>query len=198
MAITFCQYVFNGIIGQKKRHGMKNILLLVSLLSVAMATNISGAFCSEKKLKPSDAIFDVFTKEFPTNEKELEGFLFYTFAPLIEDGRFRGATVEAWEERYEQFANSLIQKSESNMLDSKSLEKCLKKVLKDAKELNEAYLPIAAYSAKKDQKPVWIIVVGWEGTDVENVPPYKLLLSHIKVFVYDVTTIELVGYTTCM
>lgn len=111
-----------------------------------------------------------------------------------------------WEKTYDLYSLQLIDQAEEEGLPFKSLEKSLKKILKDAQKRGIIYIPIRAIYTHKEKKPVWIVVIKWEYKGYKNFmrkeypdkDPMDFTLGHIRFFAYTVKSKRLVGFSTCM
>jgi hypothetical protein len=118
-----------------------------------------------------------------------EMLLFDAFANNPDEEKFSSYTTAGWETNFTAFAAALVEKAEKQGLEAVPLRAVPDLILKDAHRL--AYLPVGAYQAIFNDKPVWIVTVKWESTS------FGETLSHIRIYVFDRQTLKRVAFVTC-
>ena len=168
-------------------------IIVAIIISLFIFTDLYAQELSE------NVIVSSLSESLPTSKGKLEEFLWNNFANKPSEQLFSAVTTENWEQKYDIYSKSLVTKAKNLKYDHEFLSDCLATVKKHSKK-KIAYLPVGAYFATINNKPVCIIVVKWEypGTyKAENGKIEYFFLGHIRMFVYN-KNIELVGYNTCM
>jgi hypothetical protein len=132
----------------------------------------------------------ILSEPLPSDRAELNSFLWDNFISGVEPSRFE-CPILRWQERWETFAQALVDKAKADSLDAESLQICLAKVLEDAGR--NAYLPISASYATYRGAPVWVILVKWEWADSSP----QEVLGHARVYVLDAKEARQLGFVTC-
>ncbi len=169
---------------------MKTIVVII--ISLFIFTDLNAQELSE------NVIVSSLSEPLPSSKSKLEEFLWNNFANKPSEELFSGVTTENWEKKYDTYSKSLVTKAKNLKHDHEFLSDCLDAVKKHS-EKKIAYLPVGAYFAMINKKPICIIFVKWEypGTyKAENGKIKYLSLGHIRMFAYN-KNIELVGYNTC-
>ena len=141
---------------------------------------------------PNDAVVKVIDSTLPHEKDKRAEYLWQSFACNRDINRFNSCVTGKWEEDYEAYAAVLLRKADELHLDSLSLRKSLDIVLHDAKN-DRAYLPVAAYQARIDRDPIWIIAVMWNQQSAG-----KISMCHICIYAFNQNSLELMGYSSCM
>lgn len=130
-------------------------------------------------------------KPITTEPGKVEELLFSEFAYVPVDKAMDSYTTQNWKAHYRSFSAALVKKAAVQKLAASSLSRILVLILTDANRL--AYLPVGAYEASFNGRPVWIVTVKWEaGLGGED---YKLSL--IRIYAFDRETLKQVGFATC-
>jgi hypothetical protein len=138
-------------------------------------------------------VVTVLDSPLPSDQEQMEKFLWEKVASRQEAGNFGSMSTRAWKSRYKRFADALSHKAADQKLDSVSLRKVLDLIFAHSKgEL--AYLPVAAYHATMDGRAMWIVTVQWEFPLINNVPSKYY---HVRVFAFDEEHLTQVGFITC-
>lgn len=140
-----------------------------------------------------NVVLAVLDSPFPVDSEQMQEFLWKQVASRPEASNFSSVSTSKWKNKYRRFADTLIQKAADQKLDSVSLRKVLHLIL-DHSGGKIAYLPVAAYQAMKDDKPIWIVTVSWEYPLINN---RYTRFYHVRVFAFDQETLTQVGYVTC-
>ncbi len=138
-------------------------------------------------------VVTVLDSPLPSDQDQMEQFLWKNVASRPEAGNFASTSTRAWKNRYKRFADALSHKAADQKLDSVSLRKVLDLIFAHSKgEL--AYLPVAAYHATMGDRAIWIVTVQWELPLINNVPTKYY---HVRVFAFDEEGLTQVGFITC-
>lgn len=146
-----------------------------------------------KRPGPEAVVVKILDQPLPADKSAMEEFLFGTFANKPGEGQFGSYTTAGWQTNFEAFSAAMVQKAEKQKLDAGSLEKVLDLIREDSKN-QLAYLPVGAYQANFNDKPVWIVTVKWESAEGMGEGSN---LGHIRIFVFDQQTLNQVGFSTC-
>lgn len=138
---------------------------------------------------PEAVVVKVLPKSLSASANEIEMLLFDTFANNPDEAKFGSYRTADWETNFTAFAAALVEKAEKQGLEAVPLRAVLDLILKDAHRL--AYLPVGAYQATFNDKPVWIVTVRWESTS------FGETLSHIRIYVFDRQTLKQLAFVTC-
>lgn len=106
---------------------------------------------------------------------------------------FTNCTTENWKQNYYEISKILIYKVEQLHLDTESFQGALNLVLAHSED-RIAYLPSSVHQAIFKGRQSWIIRVRWEYPSDDKIHS----LGHIRHFIYDQKTLELIDYQTCM
>jgi hypothetical protein len=166
---------------------MKTSLILV----IACISTVSLA--AENTTGPDVVTVRILDRPLPSEEDKKRDFLWDNFANTPDEKQFSSYTTEKWQDKYQEFAATLLRKAGDQKLDTHSLRRALDLVLAESKN-KIAYLPIGAFQTTLDEKPVWIITVKWEFPFKDKANTF----GHIRMYVYDQKTLKLVGFNTCM
>lgn len=176
---------------------MKTIIVII--ISLFIFSDLHAQELSE------NVIVSSLSEPLPSSKSKLEEFLWNNFANKPSEELFSGVTTENWEQKYDTYSKSLVTKAKNLKHGHEFLSDCLAAVKKHSEKKygrrrrGIAYLPVGAYFAMINKKPICIIVVKWEypGTyKAENGKIKYFSLGHIRMFAYN-KNIELVGYNTC-
>lgn len=99
---------------------------------------------------------------------------------------FTNCATANWEEGFVEISRIIISKAKSLDLDTVSLQQALDLILKHS-EGRIPYLPVSVNQVEFNDRLVWIIRVQWQSN-----------FNHVRYFVFDQETLELVKYQTCM
>jgi hypothetical protein len=163
------------------------------------ATDVSSSFASA-----TDVVVTRFSEAVP--QAKAEQFLWDRFSGDQAFAGFTGCTTNGWVSNFAAFSTQLVLKAKAASLEADALDAILKLVYE--KHGDMAYLPVAAYRGKIGDHDCWVVLCKWE-----NLPPgiskpriddkgvhYSVLeiqLIHIRMFAYDISTKELIGFNTC-
>ncbi|MGE0495263.1 MAG: hypothetical protein AB7S38_39015 [Vulcanimicrobiota bacterium] len=137
---------------------------------------------------PEAVVVRVLDNPLKATELDLQRLLFDTFAGRPEEEQFESYTTTNWQPNFEAFSIALVQKAQTQKLDSASLGKILELIKEDAADL--AYLPVSAYQATLNDRAVWVVTVKWEGFPDSS-------LGHTRVYAFDQRTLKKAGFATC-
>ena len=168
-------------------------ITLVLFLAIASISSVS--YAADKKLPPGSVVVKVLHKPLPSEEGEIQMFLWDGFANKPDEQKFNSYTTEKWKRTFKVFAEALVKKANDQKLDSVSLRKALDLVLKDSED-KIAYLPVGAYQTTLDGRLVWIVTVKWEYPSRDE-KGESVELGHIRAFVFDQMTLKQVAFMTC-
>ena len=129
-------------------------------------------------------------EELPAKERDIWPFL-ASIMGKRELEAFNMITTGQWKEWLPLFEKGLLDKARNQSLDSESLHQCLIAVSNRVATLPHA--PVAAYSTKQGDVPVWIIVLMWE----HDVRGTSTSMGHVQVFAFDSRNRKLLGSARC-
>jgi len=148
---------------------------------------------------PSGVIVKSITYEVPvgTNAYELE-LAFREFVGKHQDQEewdkewhvANSISGSNWKAKYAKYSRALLAKSAEAQLDSQSLSNVLRAILVDAESQHLACVPFAAYRAKFNGEPAWVIDLSWEYEGIGS-------LSHIRSLAITANDLKQVGFSTC-
>jgi len=165
-------------------------LLVCSLAYLFFAENFS--------LLESCVVVSRLDVEIPSDKDQAGEFLWNTFSEKPELKKFEQEPGDHWVTRFHRHTWFLQMKARCKLLDANSLKNCLDGVFNDTQKKSNAglaYLPVGAYAAKQGGKNVWIVVVKWEWVgEIDDKEPF----GHIRMFAFNASNGELMGYATCM
>jgi hypothetical protein len=195
-------------------------LLAVTIASVPAAPDTPTGLGTE-----ADVQVDRLPQAIPSEQGAADGFIWDTFSKRPEIRLFLHYTTQDWRKKYDLFAQSLIAKAEKQGFEANSLKQCLAKLLNERVSQGArqeiGYLPIGAYRTTQDGKQVWVIFCLWEYADdpskakndflapmedhakTTHTPPISHrpatwpTVGHIRMFTYDLSSTELIGFVTC-
>ena len=135
-------------------------------------------------------------KELPAKEADVWNFLASNLINDPETDAFGTLTTRQSKEWLPRFEKSLIAKATKESLDAESLQQCLITVSNRLEKL--PHLPVGAYSTKRGDVPVWIIVLKWEGDFVDAKQNHvSQPMVHTQVFAFDSRKRSVIGFATC-
>jgi hypothetical protein len=167
-------------------------IILLMVLCVALA----GCVTTARKARDGLAVKRI-DASLPADQNERSVWLSEHIDP--EDSKFREQTTRHWQKDYAVFSEVLLEKAKAAGLDAESLSKALKAVQADAGNEFLAHLPIAAYTSRLGDEPVWILVIHWEQClplpPEHRMPPQPL--SHHRIYAYTQRDLRLVAGISC-
>lgn len=169
---------------------MKTLLFAALLLSPLIP--MTGAE-AKKPASASNVTVARLDVSLPADADAAADVLWTTFANKPAEQQFSGVTVQGWRQRHGEFAEELVRRAASLKLEADALRRILDKV--DQERGSLAVLPIGAYRASQGAKAVWIVVCKWEIESTGSNPNVRL--GHVRMFAYDLVTLERVAFRTC-
>jgi hypothetical protein len=138
---------------------------------------------------PEAVLVKLFPNPLNASVTKTEMLLFDTFANNSDEEKFGSYPTAGWETNFTAFATALVDKADKQGLESVPLRAVLNLIRKDSKGV--AYLPVGAYQATFNDKPVWIVTVKWGPTG------FGETLGHIRIYVFDRQTLKDLAFVTC-
>lgn len=174
------------------------MILRPALLATFLAFGASAAEPDEPKSTSSPDDVVVKALDAPLAKEEDGSACLDAFFNHPDEMKFDIPLTKDWRKRFEAFAKSLLRKATDQKLDSGSLSKALDLVLKhagkDGEEDQIAFIPVGAYQATFDKRPVWVVAVKWEYPSAGD---DEILMGHVRIFAFDQKTMKRVGFCTC-
>lgn len=169
------------------------------LIFIAAASSVSWAGEAPKEGTKSDVVVGRIAEALPAKGHDLNRWLSDQFGNKPLETQFRHNSITNWETNYKAFGSELVQRARTAGLQADILGKALDTIpsIGDPRAGFEedqgtiAYLPVGAYSAILQGKPVWIVVVKWAAVGISET------FGHIRIYVFDQDTGKVVGFSTC-
>jgi hypothetical protein len=178
---------------------LNNIAMRASILIVAAAVLVTRASPGQAWTAPpwdKAVVVRKLDEDFPAKQEKVWKFLVSRLNTPEVDA-FKTLTTSQWKVWLPLFEKGLVEKAKKESLDTESLQQCLSVVAESNRVAQVAYLPVAAYSTKQGDIPVWIIVARWSDYHDAKTPPPSLPLIHIRTFAFDARKRSVIGFASC-
>jgi hypothetical protein len=170
---------------------MKTLLFLLLTASI-----VPAGISAEMTPQPShtDVTVERLTLNLPSDDRAAAQTLWRSFSNQPAERKFTVVPVHDCRRVYPKYVDELVRRAANAKLESDSLQRILNAI--DQKRGSLAVLPVGAYRATQGTKAIWIVVCKWEIESAGSNPDIRL--GHVRMFAYDVATIEQVAFKTCM
>lgn len=157
---------------------------------------ILSAFAADTTppVSAADVVVEPLALSLPRESQAAAKVLWTSFANKPAEQKLASITVVGWRQLYSEFAEALVRRAAEAKLEAEALGRVLTDI--DQKRGSLALMPIGAYRATQGEKAIWIVVCKWEIESAASNP--KIRLGHVRIFAYDILTIEQVAFKTCM
>jgi hypothetical protein len=132
----------------------------------------------------------------PAPRSAADRFLWSRFSNREREVDTPDIKLSAWGSIRDAHAAGMIALARKTDLEADALEQILNRI--DSERRGLAIVPMEAYQTSQGARQIWIVVCRWEiqATNSNSFPNSRL--GHVRIFAYDLTTLELVAFKTCM